>query len=534
VKGRLEKEKRDIIPRWRTFWAATRSDAQLSSARISAAPKYNESDQDSYEAAVRDFDDGQSVWDAGDPLLMALARHDDATAKRIATFILAHQDEAVPSLSKIANNVLNPKSEMQDADGAKARIPRLRRRLSAFPRNAIAWADLALDQTLLGNFSHAERAMRAALHLAPDNRFILRSASRFYIHQDDLEQAHNLLARSSATPDDPWLLAAEIATARSAGVTSRFIKRAHNLLEGHNFHQHHLSELASAVGTTEGDSPTARRLSIRRLIAKSLVDPTENSVAQAQWHSTNTGFAPAFDKDPDSRELLRTQPVYEAQAWQAYIEGDFVTALDRAKKWFEDQPFSARPAFLVSNIASLLVNEPRTAIAIANRALKPNPHEMVLWNNLAYAHAVLGEIAEANDALSHVKESGLDATAMLYVTATKGAIAFRSGDPATGRALYIEAMNAFTDADGRKTDFDLFSLAFVHLAYEEAVAKTPEALELYTAALDISQKARRFDVTEVVKRTADVLKTVTVDQSARGAKKITLRLTSDSNERITV
>jgi tetratricopeptide (TPR) repeat protein len=391
---------------------------------------------------------------------------------------------------------------------------------------------LALSYTLEGQFTKAHRAMRAALQVAPNNRFILRSASRFYIHQNDMERAHNLLARAEATPNDPWLLAAEIASARSAGTTSRFMRRAHDLLESHNFQDRHLSELASAVGTAEGDSPTARRLAIRRLINKSLIDPTENSVAQAQWHATNTGFAPAFDKNSESREILQSHFVYEAQAWQAYIEGDFTTALHQARKWFDDQPFSSRPAVLVTQIALLPGMEPRMALDIAQRALIPNPHETVLWNNVAYAHAMLGNIDEANEAVQKIKMTELEAPQRLYVGATRGAIAFRSGRPLEGRDLYIAAMDEFSDAGGKQADFPLYALAFAHLAYEEAVAKTPEADEFLAAISTLGGRMRRADLSAIIAETDKIIKAERIASKPVGGRRISIQLSDEQHAHV--
>jgi Flp pilus assembly protein TadD len=533
VKGSLEKQPRDVIPRWRPFEIASHSDGELSSARVSANPEVTEADEAAFERVLEAFETDQSIWQAGDLIVMAKTLGHDDVALRVAAFVEKHRQVATPTLTHIADDLLNPVRDRNEGT-ARTRIHRLRARIAAFPQNAIAWSDLALNYTLEGQFDQAQRAMRAAIQVAPNNRFILRSAARFYIHQNDLERAHTLLARADATPNDPWLLAAEIATARSAGTTSRFMRRAHDFLEGHTFQERHLSELASAVGTTEGDSPTARRLAIRRLISKSLVDPTENSVAQAQWHATNTGFAPAFDKNSESRGMLQAHLVYEGQAWQAYIEGDFDTALLQARRWLDDQPFSSRPAILASQIALLPGMDARLALMIGERAVTPNPHDTVLWNNVAYARAMLGDIDGANDAIRKIRLRDLDPSERLYVGATKGAIAFRSGRPSEGRDLYIAAMDEFSDAGGKRFDFPLYVLAFAHLAYEEAVAKTPEADEFLTAITAIGEKIKRADLTRVISETDKILKAERTAEKLVARKRITLRLSPDEDTHVLV
>jgi Flp pilus assembly protein TadD len=534
MRGRFEREPRDVIPRWRAFPSAARTDGELSSTKL--MPRQGDQHQDkggdiALQAALEEFEQGQSVWDAADLLVLAASRGEHAVARRVATFVATHRDEATPALNEIASQYLDPGAGAVPNVSHRERAADLRSRVVDFPRNAIAWADLALYLTLAGSFQHAERAMRTALHLAPNNRFILRSASRLYVHQNRLDVAHQLLARADATPYDPWLVAAEIATARSAGTTSRLIKAGRNMLENRTFHPRHISELASALGTTEGDSPTARRLTVRRLIAKSLLDPTENSVAQAQWHTTNTGFGPSFHKDPDTRSILHTQGVYEAMAWQSYIEGDFATALEQAKKWFDDQPFSARPAFLASQLSALLCQDPKLAVEIAERALVPNPNEFMLWNNLAYAKALLGETEDARKAINHIQQSALDPLSKLYVTATTGAIAFRSGDTEEGRRLYMKAMKEFADAGGAREDFDLYALAFAHLAYEEAAAKSPEALEFYNVIESLTQRVDRSDFRAIVKFTGDLLKARTVKARPK-ARQVTVNIAADRQNKI--
>lgn len=499
MKGLLEKEPRNVIPRWRRFAVASQTDAQLASSRPRhVEPDDTKGDED-YQKAVDEFTNGQSVWDAGDVLAMAVSRKDDVVARKVATFIESQRDVASPLLADLAYEYLNrSRTNGAEQQSDRGQIRQLRHLLQLFPKNAVAWTDLALYLTIAGSFQNARKAIRTALHLAPNNRFVLRSASRFFIHEGELDAAHDLLARAESTQYDPWLLAAEVASARAAGTRSSFTKRAHSMLEDHNLHPQHISELASALATTEGDAPTARRLQIRRLIAKSLIDPTENSVAQAQWHATNTGFANALSDHANGRDLLEGRRVYEAHAFQSYIEGDFNTSFDRAKQWFADQPFSARPAYLAAQVATTLLSRPHEAIDITLRALTPNPGELMLWNNLAYAYALVGEIEKAKDAIDRIDETRLETKQRITVTATHGAIEFRSGKIEEGRRLYMKAVNDLEAADLADQDLGLIALAVAHHAYEEAAAETSEAVVIYGAAEKLARKVRRSDVSAIV------------------------------------
>ena len=153
----------------------------------------------------------------------------------------------------------------------------VRRKLNAYPRNPILWTNLARLYTSLGVQDKATRAMRVALSLAPENRFILRAASRLCLHQGEPEEAHQILLRAPNLTADPWLLAAEIATASARGKTSRLVKTGRNLLESPRHSPFDLSELASALGTLE--IMEGNRRAAHRLITVSLGKPTENSIA---------------------------------------------------------------------------------------------------------------------------------------------------------------------------------------------------------------------------------------------------------------
>ena len=60
-------------------------------------------------------------------------------------------------------------------------------------QDAVEWMDLARSFTTLGELTKASRSVGAAVKLAPTNRFIVRAASRFYVHSNEPERALSLL-----------------------------------------------------------------------------------------------------------------------------------------------------------------------------------------------------------------------------------------------------------------------------------------------------------------------------------------------------
>jgi hypothetical protein len=160
-----------------------------------------------------------------------------------------------------------------------------RRRTREHPKDALAWVELALHQTISGKVEQARRSMMVALQLAPNNRHVLRSASRLFLHLGDPAHAHDLLINSPATRNDPWLIAAEVTLSELAERDPRFYKRGVALIEDGGLVPHHIAELAGAVGTVELVGGNRKRA--RKMFNQSLVDPTANALAQAEWVSPN-------------------------------------------------------------------------------------------------------------------------------------------------------------------------------------------------------------------------------------------------------
>ena len=92
--------------------------------------------------------------------------------------------------------------------------------------------------------------MAVALQLAPENRHVLRSAARLFVHAHDPERAHDLIRGNAATPYDPWLIAAEIALAAGAERKPKFFKKGIAVLEEGNRMPRQVTELAGALATT--------------------------------------------------------------------------------------------------------------------------------------------------------------------------------------------------------------------------------------------------------------------------------------------
>jgi tetratricopeptide (TPR) repeat protein len=286
----------------------------------------------------------------------------------------------------------------------------------------------------------------------------LRSAASFYIESGDAERANDLLNRTSATSNDPWLAAAEIATASVADRHSKLAKRAKDQVVRGDFGGHDITELASAVATLELGYGNASRS--KKLFRVSMADPTENAVAQAQWAVQHRHISLDL-----SQQREHTPLAFEAIARTSFTNADWAGCNDALKSWMKDQPFLVLPALIGSYIASELLEVPQEAYEFAKFGLKSNPNAAMLHNNLAVALAHLNRLDEAEQSVLRAiacskPESVGDA---IIIQATKGLVAFRRRNAETGRHLYESAITRAMDA-GLKS---LARRAYLYLIQEE-------------------------------------------------------------------
>lgn len=487
--GILEKRSRTVVPRWRPFLEATRVDASLTSLRGSAGMEPHEDQQKDailYERDIKDFRREQTVWFAGDLLVSAISRNDTATASEVAEFVLK-QPGTTNTLRSVAESFLANEVGGDDGshDGNKRAVRSVRALIQTYPRNGIAWADLAYYLNLMGKSRAADRAMRTAVQLSPENRFVLRSASRFYIHCGEYDRAHDLLRRSEATPSDPWLLSAEIAAATAADRRSQMIRTARSMVKDGRYHPRHTSELASAIATAELDVESTPRKQVRSMFEAALQSPTENALAQAEWASRVDS---SVAQRPDLRGRI---DVHEARTWDSFVAGQFHEAVASAEKWFLDQPFSARPPLLMSWILSTVLDEYAQAVTVLKRAVGPNPDDPMILNNLAFAYAHVDELEAAQTYLARAREYAGDDEQRLFVDATSGLLAYRNGRPEEGRRRYLDVIHRARALQG---DPRIEAMAWSHFAREEVRAQSKFASIAIKSAMDQAARADSPDV----------------------------------------
>ena len=343
----------------------------------------------------------------------------------------------------------------------------LRQRINSDPRNVIALTESARLHTMLGQTSQAEKLLERSLALNPNDRFLLRSATRFWVHVGKPDQAHDLLLSRERTKVDPWLMAAEISTAGLADKRTPNLRAARHLLGSGRWAARDLTELAGSLGTVLLDG---KQKDARRLFRQSISDPNDNSLAQAEWAARRlpSGFADELD------EVTEDSRVDEASALKAETDGDHHGAWRGAWGWLRDQPFSTKAAVFGSFHTAIVKNFDES-FRFVDVGLRANPHSPRLLNNAAFALAKLDRVDEARKYFDRIQQNEVEADSVAVVAATRGLIAFRSGDPLGGVKGYREALELATTPTQR-------IIALLMFASEISRTSNPQAAEVVESA----------------------------------------------------
>ena len=459
---------RKIIPRWRrSAIAATTGELEP----LNGLRERRYSGTDELDARIDDWRRGRTEAFASDLASagLVLDATNDSDVMDAAKHILT-LGSAVPAPLRgvaLAIEAANEGTQStfahpDDGEGlemeSRRHIHEMKMRLSSHPRNAVLWVDMARQYAMLGANRHAVRSMRNGLAMAQNNRFVLRSAARLFVHLGDHEQAYDILRKSPATRRDPWLRAAEIAVAGLNNKTPVQLGRTKKELNSTNLDLGHISELASAVATFELNVGSTK--SARRLFNLGLEKPTENAVAQAKWAANHVGGISL------NEEHLLLPRAFEAKAAGHFDKQELNECLFECSQWLEDEPFSSRPMELSSFISIVALEDYVSAISQATRGLMSNPDNFLLRNNLSVAQAESGKLEDAEVTFRAIKFSGLSVSEQTCWLATNGMLTFREGSYDEGRGSYRRAV----DLAKLHANKELEAMALIHWAYEESKA----------------------------------------------------------------
>lgn len=454
-------DNRRIIPRWRISRIAL-STGELVISKNIKRPAIRAID--SFQPKLQEWLENPAIETASDLVSASLSPRHASDAIKAAEFLRENSQRVMPAVLSVADEIIargNRQITEQlvgltgfDSSELRNRIHALRKNLIEYPRNPLMWVDFSRAYAVVGEWEKASDAMRNALILAPQNRFVIRSASRLYLHLDEPDRAHYILANEDTVKYDPWLLAAEIAISNVAGIHSKFVRNSRSILAEKSYHPFHTAELASALATLELINGSNRKA--RKLFESSLENPTENTVAQSIWAKR---LLPTLEV---SDAIVRTPRTYEARALNSYLALDWEGVVGASMDWSLDEPYSSRPAVLGSYAAATGLENFELAASITRNGLIANPNEPSLINNYAFALANQNKLSEALTILQTATRPAASIAAEVAFKATEGLIDIKLGNWESGKSKYLDAI----DLARKESLYKMGVLASIHYVQE--------------------------------------------------------------------
>ena len=487
--GFTENYKRNVIPRWRTFDETAKLGELGPSTRQLPTPLPTPLPHDPLAQTKADWEKHQTTGHAADLVGAALFLERSHEVQDAIEFLLRNESqtskwvkEIIEQSSPDPNITPTPTPTNSIREDAKQRVRKLRPRLRDEPKDPITQVDIAHAYATLGLNEKASEHMTIAQQLAPDNRFVLRSASCLWIKMEKIDRAYDSLIQSDGTRHDPWLMSAEIAVGNDMGTSPKFINRARNLIAEQKFSEFHCSELTSAVATIDWNNGAVRKA--KKLFDQSLKKPTENSLAQAVWVSAQDDFINL------NKDLWLLPNVFEAKARDFYLKKEWEQAVKQCKLWQRDQPFSSAPGIDGSFISIVALDDFHLAKQFAQTGLDANPDNSLLLNNLAVALINLKEFNAAKKCLSQINLSKVNDAyreiANIAKLATTGLLHYRTGNTTVGRQLYLDARSLAEKLPPQYSFLSARATAFHTI--EEAPYHKPNHHQLIDEAIQLLRK----------------------------------------------
>lgn len=419
---------RRVVPRWRDSTVTGAGGEYSSNAK--ASYKFREQE---YLADKLNFINNKNKISAIEAMYVAEFIGDKNLAATAARAV-----EAGGSISSIlaraTERCISRGSEFPaEKEGADIFIREARRLLRIEYKNPVLLIDLARAITVNGRASFARRFVQTAVQLAPENRFVVRSAARYFLHIDEVDVALHILSRSPLLNSDPWVQASEIAVSSVAGKSSKLVKRLDDALQKETAGAIRHTELMSAVATVHLLNGNEKKA--KRLFQKSLSAPNENSVAQAEWAARKIGIA-----IPEI--ALQTPFSFEANSAHRYRSLNIEGAIEAAERWKEDESFSSRPLHWLGYLYALNDDPERSSEyhqRVVMNQLEPSDTDLL---NLNFSRIESGAIEVAAEELEKFCRSGRAKDHLPQILANVGALHYTIGDVDAGRQFYERSMAA--------------------------------------------------------------------------------------------
>jgi hypothetical protein len=463
---------RDVLP----IWVSSAEAAKTPELSVIKLQKKTGEFTTSAPLILAEFEASSSVGVAIELLNSAIIEGEQNIAIRAAEFLLDKQG-LPPSVQKLVREQLGLKEPKQDEMHANA-IARLRARIKSGGNDPLAWVDLSREYAILGDKERSQRSMLVAYQMCTGHRWISRVAARAFVHFNEPEKAYDLIKRNPEIRNDPWLVATEMAVSRKTKKPTKLWTIAKRLLDS-NIKPIHISELASSAATEELASGADKKA--KGLFKQSLIDPNQNALAQAKWAERTS-----------SLKKLVTVPLnpkiaaYEAQYWEAYSNKETLKALEFAKAWLKEEPFSSGPPLAISYIAALL-DDYELILETTKKGLTANPSNATLRLNEIFAWIATTNFKSVTDEIEIKTESfmrelrsminGPDWSVAAHASANIGMYLYRIGSLEQGKLRYEAAEEQF-----EKNAPSLRIMLVVNHLREALIADAPWSMAILNSA----------------------------------------------------
>jgi hypothetical protein len=431
---------RHVDPRWRTL-LCTPSHELRSTVERRKDSRFGLI----VNSALKRWQASQSIEDAVDAIDCAIlsGEVDDVVAP--ASMVLRDYPDTLVSVRDAAQAIIVRSTRtcshaIDDEDVSMGRIiPEIRRYKTLIklePRDAVSYVEIARLYCLIGQFSKAESNIDNALRNSPDNRFVLRSAVRFFNDRKTPDKAYATILRSQAVLDDPWVQAAEAVTAERLGKTPKQAIRELRTIMESKYVDISRSELAVALATINFRHGGKQKLT-RGLLRASLNRPTENALAQAFWLNQQVGTS-LIDQDL----LQGTADANEARTRIALFEGNVTQAASESRRWFSDEPFSWLAVGFAINIHLTHIRDYGTTRKFLGLARQMHGEQWQFINGEVLCCIFEGKFDAARSAITELAKWHGDPRSEPYLNAATGLLAFFEGRLEQGREGYIRAISS--------------------------------------------------------------------------------------------
>ncbi|MGA2143159.1 MAG: hypothetical protein ABSG94_12170 [Brevinematales bacterium] len=442
INGNFKYENRQLIPRWFIYKFASKLKETQPFNSTTKPKDYNDNE---YIKIIGKWKEEKNLLWAIEVLSYAINinDYDNLDVKIAAEFVLKNQSKISSLAAELAYNILNyakikeKKITIEPIDEhIKININKIKQALREYPTNPLLWTDLGYYYASLNQLSKAKNSINIAINLGYNNRFILRSASRFFVHVDECDKALFYLRKSQLAKIDPWIISAEISISEIYNKKSKLIDNGISIINNSgNYNKLSLSELLASIGTIELNHGSIKnsKLYFKRALVNNN-DITENTLSQVEWISNKIGI------DFNSKNY-NVPFMFEANLWEDYKKENYNKSLESAQNLQLYLPFSANPSIIGSYIASVCLQNDEDAVKLLKNVLPKFHDNFLLRNNYAFSLANLNLIENAAEQLRSISVN--NETELAILKATQGLIEFRKKNPEKGRSLYLDAIDTF-------------------------------------------------------------------------------------------